>query len=289
MNLAVKQPVNVAIQPRKSLRFRGRSFMALVFAPEPPLDEWFRELDEWCRKSPGYFVGRPIILDVAALSLDKQGLAALLADLGSRDIRIMGIEGTKASLLGPGMPPLVSGSRATGGEVTETPQPGPARPTVVGKPTPGQRPGATVRQAAAERQAPKSATAEKSETDKAEAPVLEPPAPPPRAASLVHNSPVRSGQSVIFPQGDVTIIGSVASGSEVVAGGSIHIYGALRGRAIAGSTGNPNARIFCNKLEAELVAIDGLYRTADEMEPQFRGRPVQAWLEDETMAMAALI
>jgi septum site-determining protein MinC len=93
---------------------------------------------------------------------------------------------------------------------------------------------------------------------------------------------------VIFPQGDLTILGSVASGSEVVAGGSIHIYGTLRGRAIAGSTGNAQARIFCNKLEAELIAIDGLYRTADEMEPQYRGRPVQAWLEGETMAMATL-
>ncbi len=111
---------------------------------------------------------------------------------------------------------------------------------------------------------------------------------PPRAASLVHDKPVRSGQSVIFPDGDLTILGSVASGSEVVAGGSIHIYGALRGRAIAGSTGNPNARIFCNKLEAELIAIDGLYRTAEDMDPQYRGRPVQAWLEGETMAMASL-
>ena len=111
---------------------------------------------------------------------------------------------------------------------------------------------------------------------------------PARAASLVYDKPVRSGQSVIFPDGDLTILGSVASGSEVVAGGSIHIYGALRGRAIAGSTGNSAARIFCNKLEAELIAIDGLYRTADDMDPQYRGRPVQAWLEGETMAMAAL-
>jgi septum site-determining protein MinC len=74
----------------------------------------------------------------------------------------------------------------------------------------------------------------------------------------------------------------------VVAGGSIHIYGALRGRAIAGSTGNSAARIFCNKLEAELIAIDGLYRTAEDMDPQYRSRPIQAWLEGETMAMAAL-
>ena len=103
----------VSVQPRKSLRFRGRSFMALVFAPEPPLEDWFRELDEWSKKSPGYFVGRPIILDVAALPLDKEELAKLIADLGERDIRIMGVEGTKASWLGLGMPPLVSGSRTT--------------------------------------------------------------------------------------------------------------------------------------------------------------------------------
>jgi septum site-determining protein MinC len=104
----------------------------------------------------------------------------------------------------------------------------------------------------------------------------------------VVENPVRSGQSVVFPEGDVTIVGSVASGAEIVAGGSIHIYGALRGRAIAGSTGNGRARIYCNKLEAELLAIDGLYKTADDMEAQFRGRPVQAWLNGEAIMMAAL-
>jgi septum site-determining protein MinC len=238
--------------------------MALVFAPEPPLEDWFRELDEWSKKSPGYFVGRPIILDVAALPLDKEELAKLIAELGERDIRIMGVEGTKASFLGLGMPPLVSaGSRTT--DIPEIP------PVAAKAPEPAK-------------------TAETPEPAERATPAAMP-APPPavtRAASLVHDKPVRSGQSVIFPDGDITILGSVASGSEVVAGGSIHIYGALRGRAIAGSTGNPAARIFCNKLEAELIAIDGLYRTADEMDPQYRSRPVQAWLEGETMTMAAL-
>ncbi len=253
--------MNLAVQPRKSLRFRGRSFMALLFAPEPPIEDWFAELDAWSKKSPGYFVGRPIILDVSALPLDKEGLAKLIADLHERDIRIMGVEGTKASWLGLGMPPLVSGSRAA--SVSDFPQTAPA----AGEGTKKQSE-AGAKEAPAEAQTPSQAQT--------------------RAASLVHDKPVRSGQSVIFPQGDVTIIGAVASGSEVVAGGSIHVYGTLRGRAIAGSTGNPNARIFCNKLEAELVAIDGLYRTADEMDPQYRSRPVQAWLEGETMTMAAL-
>jgi septum site-determining protein MinC len=238
--------------------------MALLFAPEPPLEEWFAELDQWSKKSPGYFVGRPIILDVSALPLDKEGLTKLISDLAERDIRIMGIEGTKASWLGLGMPPLVSASRAAGVSDID-----PIAMSPHGAKT------------NADTKADADATAEK--------PAVQPePAQAKRAASMVHGSPVRSGQSVIYPDGDLTILGSVASGSEVVAGGSIHIYGALRGRAIAGSTGNAHARIFCNKLEAELIAIDGLYRTADEMDPQYRGRPVQAWLDGETMSMAAL-
>ncbi|MGI9384995.1 MAG: septum site-determining protein MinC [Methyloligellaceae bacterium] len=110
----------------------------------------------------------------------------------------------------------------------------------------------------------------------------------PEAASLLLESPVRSGQSVVFPDGDVTIIGPVASGAEIVAGGSIHIYGALRGRAIAGSTGNARARIFCRKFEAELMVINGLYKAADEMGSHLRGRPVQAWLEKDAMILTTL-
>jgi septum site-determining protein MinC len=101
------------------------------------------------------------------------------------------------------------------------------------------------------------------------------------APSMVVTQPVRSGQSLFFPEGDVTVIGSVASGAEIVAGGSIHIYGTLRGRAMAGTTGNASARIFCRKLEAELIAIDGFYKTAEDMEPGLRGKAVQIWLEGE--------
>jgi septum site-determining protein MinC len=106
--------------------------------------------------------------------------------------------------------------------------------------------------------------------------------------SLVIDGSVRSGQSVSFERGDVTVIGQVASGAEVVAGGSIHVYGTLRGRAVAGATGNAKARIFCNRLEAELIAIDGLYTTADDMDAKLRGRAVQAWLGGEALLMAAM-
>jgi len=107
--------------------------------------------------------------------------------------------------------------------------------------------------------------------------------------SLLVETPIRSGQSIVFPYGDITVLGAVSSGAELVAAGSIHVYGALRGRVMAGAMGsNPRARIFCSRNEAELIAIDGYYRTADEMEPALRGRPVQCWLKDRTLSIAAL-
>jgi len=115
-----------------------------------------------------------------------------------------------------------------------------------------------------------------------------PAAAPKQPASLLIDRPVRSGQSIIFPEGDVSVLGSVGSGAEIVAGGSIHIYGTLRGRAMAGHMGNARARIFCQKIEAELLAINGYYRTAEEIDAGLRGRPMQAWLNDNVMMITAL-
>jgi septum site-determining protein MinC len=113
-------------------------------------------------------------------------------------------------------------------------------------------------------------------------------APRQEPSSLVIESPIRSGQSILFPYGDVTVLGSVSSGAEIVAGGSIHVYGALRGRAMAGAMGNTRARIFCSKNEAELISVDGYYRTAEEMGASLRSRPVQCWLEDRVLSIATL-
>ena len=107
-------------------------------------------------------------------------------------------------------------------------------------------------------------------------------------ASLMIEDPVRSGQSVIFMEGDVTILGSVGSGAEIVAGGSIHVYGALRGRALAGAAGNGRARIFCHRVEAELLAINSYYKTADEIDDSIRCRPAQAWLDGETLQISTM-
>lgn len=100
---------------------------------------------------------------------------------------------------------------------------------------------------------------------------------------LIIEAPVRSGQCVTHSDGDVIVIGSVSSGAEIVAAGSIHVYGALRGRAMAGAYGDESARIFCRKLEAELIAINGLYQTADEIEARMRLLPVQIRLAGGAM------
>jgi septum site-determining protein MinC len=251
-----------AVSQRQSMRFCGRSYMAFLFTPELPLENWLADLDSGLERSPGFFVGRPVVLDLSSLQLDSREIAALIASLQERHIRIMGLEGVDPAIVGPDLPPLLRGGRAASTiEMLRDRQEKTAE-------APAAAPAATAAPAAAPTGAPGAAQQP--------------------TGSLLLESPVRSGQSVIFTEGDVTVLGSVGSGAEIVAGGSIHIYGTLRGRAMAGVTGNSKARIFCNKIEAELLAIDGYYRTAEDINASLRSRPVQAWLEGSTMMITAL-
>ena len=110
----------------------------------------------------------------------------------------------------------------------------------------------------------------------------------PRISCLVIDESVRSGQVIEFPEGDVTVVGSVGSGAEIVAGGSIHVYGSLRGRALAGTGGDPAARIFCRRFQAELLAINGSYRLTDNFPAELRDRAVQARLDGMRMSLTPL-
>jgi len=109
-----------------------------------------------------------------------------------------------------------------------------------------------------------------------------------KRASLLIEKTVRSGQSIVHMEGDVTVLGSVGSGAEIIAGGSIHIYGTLRGRAMAGVTGDSRARIFCHRAEAEFLAIDSHYKMADDFEADLQSQPIQAWLEGKTLKISAI-
>lgn len=105
---------------------------------------------------------------------------------------------------------------------------------------------------------------------------------------MMHVSPVRSGQQIYAKDRDLTVCATVGAGAEVIADGSIHIYGALRGRALAGAGGLATARIFCREFNAELVAIAGTYRVLEEIPSELIGKPVQIWLENDSLRIEAL-
>jgi len=221
---------------RQQMRLRGRSYVAFVFCPFVPIVGWLEEIDATLARSPGFFVGKPVVLDLSAVDLSQSAIAHLVTSLESRSIRVLGVEGVDAAHVTTSMPPLL-----TGGRHCVIPQNKPEKPAAKPKPT-----------------------------------------------SLLLESPVRSGQSVIFAEGDVTVLGAVSSGAEIVAGGSIHIYGTLRGRAMAGVNGNSAARIYCQRIEAELLAIDGYYQTAEQIDDTLRNQPAQAWLEGDVMKITPL-
>jgi len=264
--------------------------MAFVLTPQPPVAAWLSDFDAFARRSPGFFAGRPVVVDIAAMPASRPELVHLVTELKRRNITIMGLDGREPGELGAdarGLPPILSGGKEI---------PGIARLSTAmerGEDPEAAAPDATVDEASGEA----GAAAPEAE-QAAPAPAGDPVAEAAIAAvekaideaggsSLVIDEPVRSGQSIVHLHGDVVVVGSVASGSEVVAAGSIHVYGALRGRAIAGSTGNRDARIFSSSLNAELVAIDGLYKTAEDIDRAFRGRAVHAWLDGDALMMAA--
>lgn len=131
-------------------------------------------------------------------------------------------------------------------------------------------------------------------------PVAAPAAPPPAAPAaaptataqaepgVLQTQPLRSGQQVYAAGRDLTVCAMVGAGAEAIADGSIHIYGALRGRALAGASGNAKARIFCREFNAELVAIAGTYKVLDEIPKKLLGKAVQIWLDKDQLRIEEL-
>lgn len=235
--------MTIAIASRPKLRFSGRSFLAFVIEPVPPVAEWLEDLDKLTRQSIGFFANRPVIVDLSALQPDRDEAKSVVDDIKSRGVRIVAVEGVDPAWLDPSLSPLARGMESA--RIIDFIENG------------GGRGG---------------------DGDSADGEPSEP-------SSKLIEGPIRSGQSIFHPGGDVAVIGSVSSGAEIVAAGSIHIYGALRGRAIAGATGSGDARIFCRRFEAELIAIDGCYLTAEQSPAELIGKPVHIRLEGDAIEM----
>lgn len=114
-------------------------------------------------------------------------------------------------------------------------------------------------------------------------PVEAAPVQAPMEPSKVHVGPVRSGQQIYAAGTSLVVLGSVSPGAEVIADDSIHIYGALRGRAIAGAKGNPLARIYCQQLQAELLSIAGTFQLSDALPAGLIQEPVHIRLDNEQL------
>ena len=114
------------------------------------------------------------------------------------------------------------------------------------------------------------------------------PSPAATTVGMLHDKPVRSGQQVYARGRDLILTALVGNGAEVIADGSIHAYGALRGRALAGAQGDESARIYCQEFHAELVSIAGQYRVFEDIPKDLRGQRVQAWLEGDKLMLKKL-
>ncbi len=135
---------------------------------------------------------------------------------------------------------------------------------------------------------PVSTTKPSTPSEPAPAAAVAKPAAPKSGPGLVHASPVRSGQQVYADNRDLSVVSTVGAGAEVIADGSIHVYGPLRGRALAGAQGDETARIFCREFHAELVAIAGHYKVLEDIPAELHGKAVQVWLEQGQLKLAAL-
>jgi septum site-determining protein MinC len=218
-------------------------------------------LDQKISQFPSLFVDAPVVIDLRALEPEGAGTRTL----GSRLRLLPLVDLLKSRGLAPvairgGVPGRVEEARALGIGVFEWDHTGPAK------------------------KAPRSAAAPAQQA----AAVEPPPQPVETATSLTLLQPLRAGQ-VIYAEGcDAVALAAVNTGAELIADGNVHVYAPLRGRALAGARGNDQARIFCQRLEAELISIAGVYVSADELPADKLGKAVQISLRDNQLVISEL-
>lgn len=217
------------------------------------------QLAEKVEQAPNFFKDTPVLISLEKLDdqLDIAGLIALLRicrDHGLLPVALRGSEdfrplAQQASLV------LLPPGRGGRDKILDAPEP--AAQTVAQQPTAATAPAAPA------------------QTEHS-------------TATRVITQPVRSGQQVYAPGGDLIVLAPVSAGSELLADGHIHVYGPLRGRALAGVRGDTSARIFCQSLEAELVSVAGRYKVAEDLRRQQWKEAVQIALDGDSLKITGL-
>lgn len=274
------RPPTTSVAP---FQVRGRFFTAIVLEmAHAPDARFFAAVDAKLAQTPHFFANSPFVLDLgnAADIGPSFDFVGLVRELRNRKVMLIGVQNgsidQNKAALHAGLITLPSGRDVL------------PESRKRGSPS-GEDPVAAVGGDDETPDVVKAAVAKANEPEKSplpEVPVVEPPVL--EAATLVITEPVRSGQQIFAGRGDLVVVASVSPGAELIARGNIHVYGALRGRALAGVHGDSTARIFCEALDAELIAIAGLYKLSDAIDPSLRRRRVQAFLDDGALRVEPL-
>jgi septum site-determining protein MinC len=228
---------------------QGAVFTVMVVRADMLRDTAFEsELARQVERSPRFFLNAPVVLDLrgaAGFVQDEEFVAARDA-LHRHTLTLIGIQNAQ---------PLQVEAAAAAGLASFAPN-------------------------STQPRGPRSAET----APAAPAPAPSPPLPGATKSRLV-TQPVRSGTQIYARGGDLVVTAAVSPGAEIMADGNIHVYGVLRGRALAGASGDAEARIFCSRLEAELVSIAGRYLVSDQLPPEQRGFPVQIALVDDRLTI----
>jgi septum site-determining protein MinC len=254
----------VILEPVADIKF-GQVGIANLRLKRLDPDELSRELAEKVRNAPNLFQHAPVVLDLSHLQAlpDLETVRDLFARIKEAGMAPVGLSygTTENEQIARSLDvPLFAKFRAA------FERDGKSEP-VVEAPKPRER---------------------RREAEPAPAPQAAPPSEGAAVIGLVHDKPVRSGQQVYARGRDLILTKLVANGAEVIADGSIHVYGALRGRALAGAQGDASARIYCHEFHAELVSIAGQYRVFETMPDELRGQRVQAWLDGDKLMVQKL-
>lgn len=238
--------------PDRVLEFRGRMMSLTVLQVlSLDVDAVAAALAERCRSAPQLFRNLPVLIDLEACGAGGD-LTALLACVRRAGLLPIGVRGDAAIWREAADHAAISFFAIDAGRTD--PAPLAERPDAAAAPEP--RP-----------DSPSETAGETASRDAGSRP------------NLLVEHPVRSGQQVYSPAGDLVIVGDVGAGAEVLARGNVHIYGTLRGRALAGVHGDRQARIFCRRFDAEMVSVAGVYAVTDQFGRDVVNQPALISLE----------
>jgi len=252
-----------AARTRAVFEFKSATLpLIAVILKTSDLEVLAEALDAQLADSPDFFEQEPVVIDLSQLPeedpaddrqvLDFAALRGLLARHQTQPVAVRG-----------GSDAQHAAARAAGLSVTAMP----AAPVPRPAPAPAEAP-----------------------PPAPEAPQIVREVPVPANGTLVIDKPLRSGQQVYARGGDVIVTALVSFGAEVIADGNVHVYAPLRGKAIAGARGDTSARIFTTCMEAQLVAIAGIYRTAEVALPtEIAGKPARISLDGKKIVMEPIL